>query len=113
MKNFILSIDQGTTSTRSTLFDLKGKPVFVSQKEFKQYYPKDGWVEHNPEEIWVTTKKVIKEIINKNKKIKGNILTIGITNQRRLLCFGIAKLGNVFITRSFGKIGELQICVIN
>ena len=82
MKNFILSIDQGTTSTRSILFDLKGKPVFVSQKEFKQYYPKDGWVEHNPEEIWVTTKKVIKEIINKNKKIKGNILTIGITNQR-------------------------------
>ena len=93
MKNFILSIDQGTTSTRSILFDLKGKPVFVSQKEFKQYYPKDGWVEHNPEEIWVTTKKVIKEIIKKNKKIKGNILTIGITNQRETTLLWDSKTG--------------------
>ncbi len=93
MKNFILSIDQGTTSTRSILFDLKGKPVFVSQKEFKQYYPQDGWVEHNPEEIWVTTKKVIKEIINKNKKIKGNILTIGITNQRETTLLWDSKTG--------------------
>ena len=93
MKNFILSIDQGTTSTRSILFDLKGKPVFVSQKEFKQYYPKDGWVEHNPKEIWVTTKKVIKEIINKNKKIKGNILTIGITNQRQTTLLWDSKTG--------------------
>ena len=93
MKNFILSIDQGTTSTRSILFDLKGKPVFVSQKEFKQYYPKDGWVEHNPEEIWVTTKKVIKENINKNKKIKGNILTIGITNQRETTLLWDSKTG--------------------
>ena len=93
MKKFILSIDQGTTSTRSILFDLKGKPVFVSQKEFKQYYPKDGWVEHNPEEIWVTTKKVIKEIINKNKKIKGNILTIGITNQRETTLLWDSKTG--------------------
>ena len=93
MKNFILSIDQGTTSTRSILFDLKGKPVFVSQKEFKQYYPKDGWVEQNPEEIWVTTKKVIKEIINKNKKIKGNILTIGITNQRETTLLWDSKTG--------------------
>ena len=93
MKNFILSIDQGTTSTRSILFDLKGKPVFVSQKEFKQYYPKDGWVEHNPEEIWVTAKKVIKEIIHKNKKIKGNILTIGITNQRETTLLWDSKTG--------------------
>jgi len=93
MKNFILSIDQGTTSTRSILFDLKGKPVFVSQKEFKQYYPQDGWVEHNPEEIWVTTKKVIKEIINKNKKIKGNILTVGITNQRETTLLWDSKTG--------------------
>ena len=93
MKNFILSIDQGTTSTRSILFDLKGKPVFVSQKEFKQYYPKNGWVEHNPKEIWVTTIKVIKEIINKNKKIKGNILTIGITNQRETTLLWDSKTG--------------------
>ena len=51
MKNFIISIDAGTTSNRSILFDLKGKPVFSSQKEFTQYFPKNGWVEHDPEEI--------------------------------------------------------------
>ena len=82
MKKFIVSIDQGTTSTRSILFDLKGKPVFISQKEIKQYYPKNGWVEHNPDEIWKTTKKVLRDVLNKNKKLNGKILTIGITNQR-------------------------------
>ena len=82
MKKFILSIDQGTTSTRSVLFDLKGKPFFISQKGFKQYFPEDGWVEHNPEEIWKTTKIVLKNALLKIKKIKGEILTLGITNQR-------------------------------
>ena len=64
------------------MFDLKGKPVFVSQLEFTQYFPKDGWVEHDPEEIWSTTQKVLKNVIQKSKKLKGKILTIGITNQR-------------------------------
>ncbi len=82
MKKFIISIDQGTTSSRAILFDLKGKPVFHSQKEFTQYFPKSGWVEHDPEEIWITTKKVLNEVVNKSNKLKGKILTIGITNQR-------------------------------
>ena len=82
MRKFIVSIDQGTTSSRAILFDLKGKPVFVSQLEFTQYFPKDGWVEHNPEEIWSTTKIVLKKVIQKSKSLKGKILTIGITNQR-------------------------------
>ena len=82
MKKFIISIDAGTTSNRSILFDLKGKPIFSSQKEFTQYFPKDGWVEHNPEEIWSTTKIVLKKVIQKSKSLKGKILTIGITNQR-------------------------------
>ena len=79
MPKFIVSIDQGTTSSRSILFNLKGKPIYSSQKEFKQYFPKSGWVEHDPEEIWSTTKKTLKDVINKSKKIKGNILAIGIT----------------------------------
>ena len=54
MKKFIISIDQGTTSSRVILFDTKGNIVFVSQFEFKQYFPKNGWVEHNPNEIWST-----------------------------------------------------------
>tara|TARA_B110000971_G_scaffold214058_1_gene245673 strand:+ start:1511 stop:2992 length:1482 start_codon:yes stop_codon:yes gene_type:complete len=82
VKKFIISIDQGTTSSRAILFDLKGNPVFSSQKEFTQYFPNSGWVEHNPEEIWSTTKKVLKDVIIKAKSIKGKILTIGITNQR-------------------------------
>ena len=82
MKKFILSIDQGTTSSRAILFDLKGNPKYVSQLEFKQFFPRDGWVEHDPEEIWSTTLKVVKNVIKKSKQLKGKILTIGITNQR-------------------------------
>ena len=82
MKKFILSIDQGTTSSRAILFDLKGNPKYTSQMEFTQYFPKDGWVEHDPEEIWSTTLKVLKNVIKRSKLLKGKILTIGITNQR-------------------------------
>ena len=82
MKKFLVAIDQGTTSSRAILFSISGKPIYTSQKEFTQYFPKDGWVEHNPNEIWNTTKKVLKDVINKSRKLKGKILTIGITNQR-------------------------------
>ena len=82
MKKLILSIDQGTTSSRSILFNLKGKKIFTSQYEFKQLFPNDGWVEHNPEEIWKVTLKTIKESINKSKLLKSKIVSIGIANQR-------------------------------
>ena len=82
MKKFLVAIDQGTTSSRAILFNLSGKPIYTSQKEFPQYFPKDGWVEHNPNEIWNTVKKVLTDVIVKSKKLKGKILTIGITNQR-------------------------------
>ena len=81
-KKFIVAIDQGTTSSRAILFNTKGKSLFKSQLEFKQYFPKNGWVEHNPEEIWNKTKKVLVEVIEKSQKLNGDILTIGITNQR-------------------------------
>ena len=93
MKKFIISIDAGTTSNRSILFDLKGKPVFSSQKEFTQYFPNSGWVEHNPEEIWKTTIKTLKEVIQKAKKLRGKILTIGITNQRETTVLWDKKTG--------------------
>ena len=82
MKRFIVAVDQGTTSSRAVLYNLSGKPIYSSQKEFRQYFPKNGWVEHNPKEIWMTTKKVLTNVINKSNKLKGKILTIGITNQR-------------------------------
>ena len=81
-KKFIVAIDQGTTSSRAILFNTEGKSLFKSQLEHKQYFPKNGWVEHDPEEIWNKTKKVLMNVINKSKKFKGDILSIGITNQR-------------------------------
>ena len=93
MKKFIISIDAGTTSNRSILFDLRGKPVFSSQKEFTQYFPKSGWVEHNPEEIWRTTVKTLKDVIQKAKRLNGKILTIGITNQRETTVLWDKKTG--------------------
>jgi len=93
MKEFIISIDAGTTSNRSILFDLRGKPVYSSQKEFTQYFPKSGWVEHNPEEIWRTTVKTLKDVIQKAKRLNGKILTIGITNQRETTVLWDKKTG--------------------
>jgi len=92
-KNFIISIDQGTTSSRAILFDLKGKPIYSSQKEFTQYFPKSGWVEHNPEEIWSTTKTALLNVLKRAKQVKGNILTIGITNQRETTVLWNKKTG--------------------
>ena len=85
--------DAGTTSNRSILFDLKGKPVFSSQKEFTQYFPKSGWVEHDPEEIWRTTLKTLKDVINKAHKLKGEVVAIGITNQRETTVLWDKKTG--------------------
>ena len=93
MKKFIISIDAGTTSIRSILFDLKGKPVYSSQKEFTQFFPKNGWVEHDPEEIWRTTIKTLKDVIKKARSLRGEVLTIGITNQRETTVLWDKKTG--------------------
>jgi glycerol kinase len=95
VKKFIISIDAGTTSVRSILFDIKGKPIFSSQKEFTQYFPKNGWVEHDPDEIWNKTKKTLLEVIKKSKKLRGKVLTIGITNQRETTILWNKKTGKV------------------
>jgi glycerol kinase len=82
MKQYILSFDQGTTSSRAILFDHSGAIVSVAQREFKQIYPQPGWVEHNAREIWSTQVAVATEaILNANLK-PGNVAAIGITNQR-------------------------------
>jgi len=93
LKKFIISIDQGTTSSRVVLFDTKGFIQFISQYEFKQYFPRNGWVEHNPNEIWLTTLKALKHVIKKAKSLKGHILTIGITNQRETTILWNKKTG--------------------
>ena len=93
MKKFIISIDQGTTSSRVILFNINGKIEFISKYEFKQYFPKNGWVEHNPNEIWSTTLKALRQVISKANKIKGHILCIGIANQRETTILWNKKTG--------------------
>ena len=93
MKKFLVAIDQGTTSTRVILFDLAGNIKFTSQLEFNQYFPKNGWVEHNPNEIWLTTLKGLKKVIKKASILKGKILSIGITNQRETTIIWNKKTG--------------------
>jgi len=82
LANYIGAIDQGTTSTRFIVFDRSGRTVAVSQKEHEQIYPKPGWVEHNPEEIWQHTREVIAETMAKGGLRPGDLAAIGITNQR-------------------------------
>ncbi|MBL7828827.1 MAG: glycerol kinase GlpK [Saprospiraceae bacterium] len=78
--NYILAIDQGTTSTRAIVFDKKGNTIAVEQQEITQFFPKPGWVEHNPLEIWDTVRDTVSAVV---KKVGArNIAAIGITNQR-------------------------------
>lgn len=76
---YILSIDQGTTSSRAILYDEKAQPVMTAQHTFKQHYPNDGWVEHDPIEIWQTTLRAARKAL---VSAGGNVAAIGITNQR-------------------------------
>jgi glycerol kinase len=82
MKKYILSLDQGTTSSRAIVFAHDGSIVSVAQKEFNQIFPQPGWVEHDPEEIWSTQLGVAAEAITKAGLSTENIHAIGITNQR-------------------------------
>ncbi|NQT65395.1 MAG: glycerol kinase GlpK [FCB group bacterium] len=82
MKKYIGAIDQGTTSTRFILFDHDSNIVASHQLEHKQIFPKAGWVEHDPFEIWQNTKQVIKATLQKRKIAEDQIVAIGITNQR-------------------------------
>jgi glycerol kinase len=79
---YLLALDQGTTSSRSILFDVQGKVVAVAQREFTQHYPQPGWVEHDAEEIWATQLRTAQEVLKKAKITARDIAAIGITNQR-------------------------------
>lgn len=82
MSLYILALDQGTTSSRSILFDKNGNVIAVAQKEFTQIFPRPGWIEHNPAEIWETQLATAKEVMAKAKISARDIAAIGITNQR-------------------------------
>jgi len=82
MKKYILALDQGTTSSRAIVFDKDGMIVGTSQKEFTQFYPKAGWVEHDAMEIWGTQSGVAREVLEKTGVRPEEVAAIGITNQR-------------------------------
>lgn len=93
MEQYIMSIDQGTTSSRAILFDKEGQIQGVTQREFKQYFPKSGWVEHDANEIWTSVLAVMAEVINENEIDPEQIKGIGITNQRETTVIWDKKTG--------------------
>ncbi len=79
---YILALDEGTTSARALIFDEEGTIKSVAQKEFTQHFPRDGWVEHDPEEIWACQLAVAQQAIQASRSRAGAVAAIGITNQR-------------------------------
>ncbi len=82
MQAYILSIDQGTTSSRALLIDQNGAVLHTQQREFTQFFPDDGWVEHSPKEIWQTTLVVTRNVLDYADSLPGQVQAVGITNQR-------------------------------
>ena len=93
MDQYILALDQGTTSSRAVIFDHHGKIRSSDQKEFKQIFPHPGWVEHNAEEIWESQVAVAKGAISRAALTAGEIAAIGITNQRETVVLWNKKSG--------------------
>src|SRR5690606_36023956 len=82
MRAYVLAIDQGTTSSRAILFDGSHRVVAIAQREFPQHFPRSGWVEHDPEDLWATTLATCREGVAKAKVTAAGVAGIGITNQR-------------------------------
>ncbi len=93
MKMYIMALDQGTTSSRAIIFDKSGSPLFSARKEFRQIFPKPGWVEHDPKEIWESQKTVARMVIRKAGIKPEQIASIGITNQRETTILWDRKTG--------------------
>lgn len=94
MEKYILSLDQGTTSSRAILFNKNGEIVHIAQKEFTQYFPKPGWVEHNASEIWGSILSVIAGVLSETNVKPEQIAGIGITNQRETTVVWDKETGN-------------------
>src|ERR1700690_2546813 len=97
----LLALDQGTSSSRSIVFDAQGRIVALAQREFRQIFPKPGWVEHDPREIWTTQLATAREALAKSGLAADPIAAIGITNQREtpIVCTpaGGEPLGNAIV----------------
>jgi glycerol kinase len=93
MAKTILALDQGTTSSRAILFDASGKPLAAAQQEFTQHFPKPGWVEHDPHDIWRTQRDVARAVLDQQKISAADVAAIGITNQRETTLIWDRKTG--------------------
>ena len=93
MEKYIIALDQGTTSSRAIIFDKNVQQIACSQREFQQYFPNQGWVEHNPEDIFISQFSVMKEAIMKANLSEEQIEAVGITNQRETVILWDKKTG--------------------
>lgn len=111
---YVLAIDQGTTSSRAILFNHQGTIITLAQKPFQQYFPKPGWVEHDPNEIWYTQSSVIKEAMAKADVTDSHIACIGIANQRETTIIWDRETGFLpYTMRSYGRIAVRRIIARN
>ena len=93
MSEFIMALDQGTTSSRAIIFNKEGRPVSSASKEFRQFFPEASWVEHDPLEIWAGQISVANEALLKINKTLKDVHAIGITNQRETTILWDKKTG--------------------
>ncbi len=93
MQQFIMALDEGTTSTRAIIFDHQGKKITEAQCEFPQYFPHPGWVEHNPNEIWNAVQSTIAQAFINSHIRPEQVISIGITNQRETTVIWDKKTG--------------------
>ena len=94
---YVLSLDQGTTSSRAALINEKGEIEQIVNREFKQIYPKQGWVEHDPTDIWSSQYGVMTEVVAKSGVDPKDIVAIGITNQRETTVVWDKKIGETCV----------------
>ncbi len=105
MSGYVLAIDQGTTSTRAIVFDGAQRVVGSGQKEFTQHFPRSGWVEHDPDEIWDTVVETVRQAIRKAGIEAHEIAGIGITNQRETVVVWRRRQASRSIRPSSGRTG--------
>jgi glycerol kinase len=103
MTQYVAAIDQGTTSTRCMIFDRSGSPIARRQLEHRQIYPRPGWVEHNPLEIWANAQAVIAGALQQAGLRAADIAAIGVTNQRETTVVWVEPPASRYVTPLSGK----------
>lgn len=102
-EQYIMAIDQGTTSSRAIIFDHQGHEIAMAQQEFPQYFPNPGWVEHDAMEIWDSVQSVISDVMIKSQIKPYRIAAIGLPTSGKRRSSGIATLANQSTMQSFGS----------